>query len=63
LLDYVCRYRKYYPGDGWDYIWFDLPMAQGYCYIAGAMSMDGWLQFSGIGIADGGYVRGELENK
>ena len=31
-------------------------MAEGYAMIAGAMSMDGWLAFSGIEIADGGYI-------
>lgn len=29
--------------------------------IAGAMSMDGWLQFSGIEMADGGYLKEEVE--
>jgi hypothetical protein len=36
-------------------------MSEGYAMIAGAMSLDGWLQFSGIGIADGAYVRQEMD--
>ena len=36
-------------------------MEEGYAYIAGAMSMDGFLQFSGIEIADGAYVRQESD--
>jgi hypothetical protein len=36
-------------------------MAEGYVYIAGAMSMDGWMQFSGVTIADGGYVKTEVD--
>jgi len=35
-------------------------MAEGYAMIAGAMSMDGWLAFSGIEIADGGYIGQEI---
>lgn len=35
-------------------------MAEGYAMIAGAMSMDGWLQFSGVEIADGGYIGAEI---
>lgn len=31
--------------------------------IAGAMSMDGWLQFSGVSISDGGYVGQEVKKK
>jgi hypothetical protein len=37
-------------------------MSEGYAMIAGAMSMDGWLQFSGVGISDGGFVRQEVES-
>jgi hypothetical protein len=36
-------------------------MQEGYAMIAGAMSLDGWLQFSGIGIADGGYIKQEVQ--
>ncbi len=34
-------------------------MELGYCMISGAMSMDGWLQFSGIKVD--GYIRSEFE--
>jgi hypothetical protein len=36
-------------------------MAEGYAMIAGAMSMDGFLLFSGVTISDGGYIRIEKE--
>jgi len=36
-------------------------MEQGYCLITAAMMNDGWLQFSGVDLADGGYVRQEFE--
>lgn len=35
-------------------------MSEGYAEIAGAMSLDGWLQFSGVMMADGGYIGGEV---
>ena len=35
-------------------------MAEGYAEIAGAMSLDGWLQFSGVTMADGGFIGGEV---
>lgn len=37
-------------------------MHEGYLMIAGAMSLDGWLQFSGISISDGAYLRQEVES-
>jgi hypothetical protein len=36
-------------------------MQEGYAMIAAAMTMDGWLQFSGVSISDGGYLRSEVE--
>ena len=33
-------------------------MALGYALIAGAMSMDGWLQFSGVKIE--GFIKSEI---
>jgi len=36
-------------------------MDQGYAYIAGAMSMDGWLAFAGIRMEDG-FVRDEMKS-
>ena len=35
-------------------------MQEGYAMIAGAMSMDGWLQFSGVKI-EGGYIADEVK--
>jgi hypothetical protein len=36
-------------------------MAKGYALIAAAMSQDPWMQFSGVTMADGGYIREEVE--
>jgi hypothetical protein len=36
-------------------------MSEGYAEIAGAMSLDGWLQFSGVVMQDGGYLKTEAE--
>ena len=36
-------------------------MQQGYALIASAMSMDGFLQFSGVAIADGAFIKQEVE--
>ena len=36
-------------------------MSEGYAMIAGAMSLDGWLQFSGVGMVDGGYIKTEVD--
>jgi hypothetical protein len=57
----VCQYRKYFPADSRKEVWCKVTMSEGYAMIAGAMSLDGWLQFSGIGIADGAYVRQEMD--
>ena len=37
----------------------EMPMELGYALIAGAMSMDGWLQFSGVKVD--GYIKGEVD--
>jgi len=34
-------------------------MEEGYALIHGAMSMDGWLQFSGVQVE--GFIKGEVE--
>jgi len=36
-------------------------MVEGYAMIAGGMSLDGFLQFSGVTIADGGYIKQEID--
>jgi hypothetical protein len=36
-------------------------MEKGYALIAAAQLNDGWLQFSGVSLADGGYIRQEVE--
>jgi hypothetical protein len=60
-LEYIARYRKYYPADSREDVWCEIAMAEGYAMIAAAMSLDSWLQFSGISISDGAYLRQEVE--
>ena len=36
-------------------------MMEGYAMVAAAMSMDGFLNFSGVQIADGGYIGEEVK--
>lgn len=36
-------------------------MEEGYAMIAGAMELDGWLNFSGVTMADGGFIRQEID--
>lgn len=60
-MDYVARFLKYYPHEGFDRVWFRIPMDKGYALIAAAMNLDGWLAFSGVLISDGGYIRQEIE--
>ena len=61
MLEYVCLYRKYYPADSRKDVWCHIAMQEGYAMIAGAMSHDGFLQFCGVEIADGGYIGEELK--
>ena len=60
-MEYYAKYRKYYPADSHERVWYRLPMAQGYALIAAGMMNDGWLQFSGVAMADGGYVGEEVK--
>jgi hypothetical protein len=60
VLAYVCQYRKYFPNDSWEYIWSELPMCEGFCYIAGAECYDGWVQFGESEMVGGGYVGDEV---
>lgn len=59
-MSYYAQYRKYYPSDSHERVWFELPMERGYALITAAMQFDGWLQFQGFGM-DGGYVAEELK--
>ena len=36
-------------------------MIEGYAMIAGAMSMDGWLAFSGVVLSDGAFIKQEVD--
>jgi hypothetical protein len=38
-------------------------MEEGYAMINGARMMDGWLQFAGIVLSDGGYLRQEVDRQ
>jgi hypothetical protein len=59
-MEYVIRYRKYYPADSRAEVWGKIPMEEGYAMIAGGMMLDGWLQFSGIEMGESGYVAAEV---
>jgi hypothetical protein len=58
---YIGQYRKYHPAETRRDVWCKIPICEGYVEIAVAMSLDGWLQFSGITLADGGYIRQEMD--
>jgi hypothetical protein len=36
-------------------------MQQGYALIAAAMVNDPWMNFNGVAMADGGFIRQEME--
>lgn len=57
ILDYLALLLKYFPSIGYDRAWAKFPMNRGYSLIAAARTHDGWLAFSGVGIADGGYIK------
>ena len=60
-MEYVARYRKYYPADSREDVWCEIAMAEGYAMIAAAMTLDGWLNFSGVAIADGAFIKQECD--
>ena len=60
-MEYVARYRHYYHSETNEEVWCEVAMSEGYAMIAAAMSLDPWLQFSGVGIADGAFVRQEVD--
>lgn len=57
LMDYVCRLLKCYPSFTPDYVWNELPMIQGWCYVAWAVENDGWLGFCGVKRSGAGYIK------
>jgi len=61
LIDYVCRLAKTYPSFSLDFVWDELPMAQGWAYYAWSIEADGWLNFSGIKRASAGYLKQESD--
>jgi hypothetical protein len=60
---YIGQFREYaaMPGDTRRDVWCKIPMSEGYTAIAVGMSLNGWLQFSGVTLADGGYIRAEVD--
>jgi hypothetical protein len=52
---------KYYSGFTRKEVWEEIPMDEGYAYLAAAILNDGWLQFGGIKIDGKGYVGQEAE--
>lgn len=56
---YVGQYRKYYPSETRQQVWEEISMEEGYAMIAVAMSLDGWLAFSGVKVE--GFIKSEVE--
>lgn len=44
-----------------DYILHDLPMIQGWAFLAAATEQDAWLQFAGIKRTSKGYIKQEID--
>lgn len=45
---YVGSLLKYYHQFSLEFVWDELPMDEGYAYIAVAMQLDSWNQFNGL---------------
>jgi hypothetical protein len=50
-----------FPSFTRDWIEFDLPMDEGWVYIAWLTENDGWLQFSGVKRDSPGFIAQEAE--
>ena len=60
LLDYVGRLLKTYPSFGWQFVWDELPMIQGWAMYAWSLENDFLVQW-GNKRASRGYVAIEVE--
>ena len=56
LLVYVHRLLNKYPSFTVDFVWFELPMEEGWAYYSVALELDPWLQFSGAKRKGKGYI-------
>ncbi len=54
---------KYYHQFSLEFIRYELPVAQGFAYIAIGMELDGWLQFSGKERTSKAYIAKEIDKK
>lgn len=45
---YLGQLLKFYDQFTLEYVWDELPMDEGYCWLAVAIENDGWSQFSGL---------------
>lgn len=45
---YVGQLLKFYTQFSREYVWDEMPMDEGYCWLAVAIQNDGWSQFSGL---------------
>lgn len=52
---------RYYPQFSQEYVENELPMIQGWAFLADAMEHDGWLAFAGLERVSKGYVAVEIE--
>lgn len=44
-----------------DYVYYELPMVQGWVWYAFAMETDGWLNFGGVKRGSDGYIKQEKD--
>lgn len=61
LLDYVCRLARSFPSFTLDFIWDELPMNQGWAYVAWATENDAMNQFGGVKALSPTYMRQESD--
>ena len=61
LIDYIGRLLRTFPSFGWQFVWDELPMEQGWAMYAWSMENDGWLQFAGMKRATSGYIAREVD--
>ncbi|MDE2097607.1 MAG: hypothetical protein KGL39_10200 [Patescibacteria group bacterium] len=61
LWDYTTRLVATYPSFTRDFVLYELPMIEGFAWLAAAIEMNGWLGFCGIKRSGKGYVGIESE--
>ena len=57
LIEYACRLLHSYPSFTPEYVWNELPMIQGWVYVAWAIENNGWLGFCGVKRNGAGFIK------